>query len=78
MSIWPTNEGSAGSGGGAERRIKVPLTFLPEGEYKASLVSDDKTNDAAVVVENTTARRGDTLTVEMRSGGGFVGRFLKP
>ncbi len=62
---------------GAERTIKVPLTFLSASEYKASLVRDNKTNDAAVVVENTTARRGDTLTIEMRSGGGFVGRFLK-
>ena len=60
---------------GTERTIKVPLTFLPAREYKASLVRDNKTNDAAVVVENTTARRGDTLTIEMRSGGGFVGRF---
>jgi len=63
--------------GGTERTIKLPLTFLSEGEYKASFVRDDKTNEAAVVVENTTARRGDTLTIEMRSGGGFVGRFLK-
>jgi alpha-glucosidase len=62
---------------GTERTIKVPLSFLPEGEYKASFVRDDKTNDAAVVVEHSTARRGDTLTIEMRSSGGFVGRFLK-
>jgi alpha-glucosidase len=65
------------SGGGTERTIKVPLTFLTASEYKASLVRDNKTNDAAVFVENTTARRNDTLTIEMRSGGGFVGRFLK-
>jgi alpha-glucosidase len=63
--------------GGTERTIKVPLTFLGEGAYKASLVRDDNTNDAAVVVENSTLRRGDTLTIEMRSGGGFVGRFVK-
>jgi alpha-glucosidase len=65
------------AGDGTERTIKVPLSFLPEGEYTASFVRDDKTNDAAVVVEHSTARRGDTLTIEMRSGGGFVGRFLK-
>jgi alpha-glucosidase len=62
---------------GPERTIKVPLTFLPAGEYQASFVRDNKTNDAAVVVENSTARRSDTLTIEMRSGGGFVGRFVK-
>ena len=63
--------------GGTERTVKVPLTFLPAGEYKASLVRDNKTNDAAVVVENIAARRSDTLTIELRSGGGFVGRFSK-
>lgn len=62
---------------GPERTIKVPLTFLPQGEYRGSLVRDNKTNDAAVVVENNTTRRSDTLTIELRSGGGFVGRFLK-
>jgi alpha-glucosidase len=62
---------------GTERTIKVPLTFLPVGEYQASLVRDNKTNDAAVVIESTTARRGDILTIELGSGGGFVGRFVK-
>lgn len=62
---------------GSERTIKVPLTFLPVGEYQASLVRDDKANDAAVVVENHTAGRSDTLTIELRRGGGFVGRFQK-
>jgi alpha-glucosidase len=62
---------------GSERTIKVPLTFLHAGEYKASLVRDDKSTDAAVVVEHTTVRRSDTLTMELRSGGGFVGRFTK-
>jgi alpha-glucosidase len=59
------------------RTIKVPLSFLGEGRYKASLVSDDKENDAAVVVENRTVQRDDTLTIEMTKGGGFVGRFRK-
>jgi hypothetical protein len=26
-------------------------------------------------MKNSTAKRGDTLTIEMSSGGGFVGRF---
>jgi alpha-glucosidase len=62
---------------GAEQTIKVPLTFLADGVYRAALVRDDKANDAAVVVENSTVRRGDVLTIAMRSGGGFVGRFVK-
>ena len=59
------------------KTIQVPLSFLSEGQYNALLVCDDKENDAAVVMKNSTARRGDTLTIEMSSGGGFVGRFSK-
>ncbi len=59
------------------KTIRVPLSFLEDGKYDASLVRDDKDNAAAVVVENSTARRGDTLTIEMTSGGGFIGRFSK-
>ena len=59
------------------KTIHVPLSFLGEGQYNASLVCDDKENDAAVVMKNSTARQGDTLTIEMSSGGGFVGRFSK-
>jgi len=59
------------------RTIQVPLSFLGEGQYNATLVCDDKENDAAVVMKKKTARHGDTLTIEMTSGGGFVGRFSK-
>ena len=31
----------------------------------------------AVVLDNQTLQRTDTLTIEMASGGGFVGRFTK-
>ena len=57
--------------------IQVPLSFLGDGRYNASLVRDDRENDAAVVLEDRTVRRGDTLTIEMINGGGFVGRFSK-
>jgi alpha-glucosidase len=59
------------------KTIKVPLLFLDDGRYKASLVRDDKENDAAVILEDRTVRRDDTLTIEMTNGGGFVGRFTK-
>jgi len=57
------------------RTIQVPLSFLGEGQYNASLVCDDKENDAAVVLKDSSVRRGDALTMEMSSGGGFVCRF---
>ncbi len=59
------------------RTIQVPLSFLGDGQYKASLVRDNKEKADAVVLENRTIGRGDTLTIEMASGGGFVGRFSK-
>ncbi len=59
------------------KTIQVPLSFLGDGRYNASLVRDNKENDAAVVTQDMTVRRGDTLTIEMTNGGGFVGRFSK-
>jgi len=62
---------------GPARTVEVPLSFLGEGSYKASLVRDDKENSGAVVLDNRTVQRNDTLAIEMVSGGGFVGRFTK-
>jgi len=66
------------------RTIKLPLSFLGDGQYNVLLVRDNKENDApsgtgqaAVVLEDGTVRSGDTLTIEMNNGGGFVGRFSK-
>jgi alpha-glucosidase len=57
--------------------ISVPLSFLGDGSYRATLVRDDMENDAAVSLEDATLEHGDTLKIEMRDGGGFVGRFVK-
>jgi alpha-glucosidase len=57
------------------KTIHVPLSFLGEGQYKASLVRDNKEKADAVVLENMSVKRSDTLTIEMTNGGGFVGRF---
>jgi len=62
---------------GPAKTIQAPLSFLGDGQYEASLVRDNKENSGAVVLENRTVRRGDTLTIEMISSGGFVGRFTK-
>ena len=58
------------------RTIKVPLTFLGDGRYRASLVEDNLENDAAVVVRSNIVLRADSLTIELHSGGGFLARFL--
>jgi len=59
------------------RTIRIPLSFLSDGRYNASLVRDNQENVAAVVLKDRTVRRGDTLTIKMTSGGGFVGRFTR-
>jgi alpha-glucosidase len=59
------------------RTIQVPLSFLGDGQYNASLVRDNKERADAVVLENMSVKSSDTLTIEMTHGGGFVGRFSK-
>ena len=63
--------------GAQGRTIQVPLAFLGDGQYKATLVHDDAAKDDAVLVEEKTAQSGDSLTIQMRNGGGFVARFRK-
>jgi alpha-glucosidase len=62
---------------GSAETIDVPLSFLGDGAYRATYVRDNLDNDAAVKLENGAARRGDTLTINLHSGGGFVGCFVK-
>jgi alpha-glucosidase len=59
------------------RSLKVPLTFLGPGEYRSLTVRDRDGDPDTVRVEEGTARRGDTLTVELAKGGGFVARFTR-
>ena len=59
------------------RTVRVPLSFLGAGDYRATLVRDNLVDTAAVRIENATMNSGNTLTIEMREGGGFVGRFTK-
>lgn len=63
---------------GPETTVQVPLSFLGEGAYQATLVRDNLQNDAAVLLENKTVQRSDSLAIDLHSGGGFVGRFTRP
>ena len=57
------------------KTLHVPLSFLGQGEYKAVLVRDNQTDDAAVEMENTTRKRSDSLDISLRVGGGLLARF---
>jgi alpha-glucosidase len=63
--------------GPAAKTVKVPLTFLGGGKYQAMLVRDQPEEAAAVKIENITLSQKESLTIELRGGGGFVGRFAK-
>jgi alpha-glucosidase len=64
--------------GATAKTINIPLTFLGGGKYQAMLARDQRDEAAAVKIENATFSRSDSLTVEMRAGGGFIARFAKP
>jgi alpha-glucosidase len=57
------------------RTVQIPLSFLGQGQYRAMLIRDDKDNDAALQIENDTLNPKDTLSVDLRAGGGFIARF---
>jgi alpha-glucosidase len=59
------------------RTIHVNLAFLSDGRHPALLIRDDAGNAAAEKIENTVVSRSDSLAIDLRPGGGFVGRFLK-
>lgn len=58
------------------KAIRVPLSFLDGGQYRAALVSDGE-SDASIAVESSTRQRTDSLKLSLRAGGGFVGRFSR-
>jgi alpha-glucosidase len=62
--------------GPVAKTVRVDLSFLGQGSYKSMLIRDCG-EAAAVKIEHLTARSGDGLYIDLRSGGGFVGRFMK-
>jgi alpha-glucosidase len=63
--------------GGAKRSYELELFFLDDGEYGATFVRDRMDSPTAMAVETGTAKRGQTVSVEISDGGGFVARFMK-
>jgi alpha-glucosidase len=62
------------------RTIDIPLDFLGEGEWKAELFLDGVNADLTGTdyrTEKRTIKGGDTLSVEMKSGGGFAAIFSR-
>lgn len=65
---------------GAEaRKVKIPLSFLGKGEYRASLVRDNQDGTAAQeqLAGETRLNGNHSITVDLHEGGGFVARFSR-
>lgn len=58
------------------RSVKLPLSFLGDGTYRATTVSDTGDDGLGENVATGSARRGDVITLELRHGGGYVARFV--
>jgi len=61
--------------GSPSRTIRLPLSFLGRGTYDAMIVRDNIDDAAAERIENTTVAANRSLDIDIRPGGGFVGRF---
>ena len=57
------------------RTIAIPLSFLSAGRYQGALVRDDAPDGSTVRVESAVRTQKDTIALELRAGGGVLGRF---
>jgi alpha-glucosidase len=65
------------------RKLEVKLDFLGAGSYTAQIYRDGPTagltgDPASIVIESRRVQRGDTLTLELATGGGAAIRFVAP
>ncbi len=63
--------------GATAKTIQVALSFLDKTKYQALLVRDKPDDAAAVNLEQATVNATTVLTIDLRAGGGFIGRFSK-
>jgi alpha-glucosidase len=57
------------------RSLRVDLKFLGAAVYNGLLVRDDPDNAAAERIERQALTRSGSITINMRAGGGFIGRL---
>jgi alpha-glucosidase len=65
----------AAANGTDARTLHVPLAFLGSGRFTALMARDEPGNAAALKMDRTGVSARDTLTIDLRSGGGFVARL---
>jgi alpha-glucosidase len=63
--------------GPVARVVRVDLSFLGTGTYVATLIRDTGEASAVKIEHMTEESSSDPLYIDLRSGGGFVGRFVR-
>jgi len=66
----------AAANAGTARTVRVPLGFLGPGRFAALAARDDTSNAAALNMERAAVSSADTLSFDLRPGGGFVARLV--
>lgn len=64
-------------GGVDAQSVQVPMSFLGDDDYQGMLIRDSGKGPEAEEIENRLVHREETLTINLRAGGGFIGRFSK-
>jgi alpha-glucosidase len=59
------------------RTIHVPLSFLGAGSYQSMLIRNSGSGPDAEEIEQPSLRPEDSLTINLRSGGSFIGLFTR-
>ena len=67
----------AAMNGTEPRIVTIPLSFLADGRYQGTLVRDDAPDGSTVRIETTVQSQADTIALDLRPGGGFLGRFTR-
>ena len=57
------------------KTVKVPLSFLANGNYSTLVLKDNPDNSADAVITTGTASRNDIINIDLGIGGGLMTRF---
>jgi alpha-glucosidase len=64
--------------GPSTRTLRIDLGFLGAARYDALVAKDKADAAAAVIVEQATVGKGDTLSIDLRAAGGYIARLTGP
>ena len=65
----------AAANGATARTVRVTPSFLGAASYDATIARDEPANAAAIKMERRAVTARDTLSFDLRPGGGFVARL---